>query len=57
MDEDGRAGRIPGLHRRRVVAIAAALLLVIVVFNAIIDANSVALLVWGADPPPFPATL
>ena len=57
VDENGRAERIPRGHGRRVVAVAAAVLLMIVVFNAIIDANSVAVLVWGTDPPPFPPTL
>ena len=57
MDEDGRAGRIPRGYGRRVVAVGAAILLVIVVFNAIIDANSVAVLVWDTDPPAFPPTL
>ena len=56
MDEDGRGRRIPRGHGRRVVAFAAVVLL-IVVFNAIIDANSVAVLVWGTDPRAFPSTL
>ena len=55
--EDGLARPIPRGRGSRLVRVVAAVLLVAWVFNVIIEANSIAVLVWGADPPAFPPTL
>ena len=55
--DDGHTGRPTNSRGRRAIVVVGALLLLIVMFTAIVDANSVALLVWGTDPSPFPPTL